>query len=206
MQVTGQVGTTGPIASGGPASPIRQGNYGEAIFSELNGRYYELAIRGQVFLAINSAAQALSVASGTYTGLAVANPSGSGKNLVILEALWATTIVPTAAGAVVLGYAATVTLTTGNSTGPIASVIGSGAASVAKVGASCTFGAAPTILRPSIGIGWSSAAGFCGFQFKDDIGGAIILPPGQAICIEAITTAITGVGAFAWAELSSTVL
>jgi hypothetical protein len=206
MQVTGQVGSTGPVASGGPASPLRQGNYGEAIFSELNGRYYELAIRGQVFLAINSAAQALSVASATYTGLAVANPSGSGKNLVILEALWATTIVPTAAGAVVLGYAPTVTLTTGSSTGPIASVIGSGAASVAKVGASGALGSAPTILRPFIGVGWASALSFASFQYKDDIGGAIIIPPGQLICIEAITTAITGIAAFAWAELSSTVL
>jgi hypothetical protein len=206
MQTTGQIGPAGPIASGSPSVAYRQGNYGELMFSELNGRYYEQSIRGNVFIAVNNAAQALSVASGTYTGLSLGNPTGSGKNFVILEAIWATTIVPTAAGAVVLGYAPYVAPGGAAATGPISTVIGLGANSVAKVGSTTTFGAAPTIVRPMVGIGWSSAVGLSSFQYKDDIGGAVIIPPGYSFCIEAITTAITGIASFAWAELSATIL
>ena len=183
----------------------RAGKGGETMVSELNGRYYEQAYRGNMFYAVNSAAQALSLSgTTTYTGLAVANPTGSGKNLAIDEIIWVTTIAPTGVGAVIVGTSATVALTTGSSSGPAGTscLIGGGSGSVAKVGASCTLGGNPTFLRPLIGIVESSAAGYATVGYKDDVGGGLIVAPGQQIELVAITTAITGVGYISWVELT----
>lgn len=205
-----QFGQVGPqqVASG-TNTIVRQGNAGETIVTELNSRLYEQGIRGNRFYAVNSAAQALSLTSTTtYTGLALANPTGSGKNLIIDRVGWATTIAPTGVGAVVLGTSATVALTTGSSSGPGGTtvVLGSGNASVAKVGASCTLGANPTFIRPILGVVESTAAGYLALNAELDVAGDIIVPPGQQIEIAAVTTAITGVAYISWTEVSSTVL
>lgn len=202
MQLQMDVGPQ--ILADGSLATLRGAKTGELVVSELQGRYYENSYRNNVFYAVNSAAQALSLSSTTtYTGLTVANPTASGKNLVLLEAIWCTTLAPTAVGAVILGTGATVTQTTGSSTGPVSNILGNGTASVAKVGASCTYGANPAFLRPFIGIPFISAAGNGngGLQYKDDIGGAIIVPPGQQVSFVAVTTAITGIGYFSWAEV-----
>lgn len=208
QQITGQIGAQGPLGSGSPASPIRQGNLGDVIISELNGKYYEQALRGNMFYAVNSAAQALSLSSTTtYTGLTVANPTGSGKNLHICKAGWATTIAITGVGAVVLGTGATVAQTTGSSTGPVPTLLGAGTSSVAKVGASCTYGANPAILRPLVGIHWITGGTSTGaFQAMEDIAGEIIVAPGQQVSLVSVTTANTGIGFISWIELSSTIL
>src|ERR1035437_9900807 len=122
------------------------GEYSELLVTELQGRYYENAYRGIKFYAVTTAAQALSVASSTFTGLVVQNPGGSGKNLAISEIIWATSLAVTGLGAVVLAYGASTTagaliaLTTGNSSGPsgVPALLGNSAKSVANVGASCT--------------------------------------------------------------------
>lgn len=192
----------------------RGGRKGTGLVQDGGGRYEEAAYRGAMFYAVNTAAQALSVASSTYTGLVVQNPVGSGKNLALLELMWATTLTFTGVGAVILGWGGTtnagvpVALTTGNSSGPtgLASLIGSNAASVAKVGASCTWavngaGAAPTFLRPMIGVPWIIAASQSWILHKDEIAGALIIPPGVQVGIEAITTAVTGIGYISWEEI-----
>ena len=56
------------------------GEFSELLVNELQARYYQNAYRGNSFYAVNTAAQALSVASSTYTGLVVQNPAASGKN------------------------------------------------------------------------------------------------------------------------------
>lgn len=193
---------------------LRGSRKGGLVSQDVGGRYEEAAYRGVMFYAVNTAAQALSVASSTYTGLVVQNPVGSGKNLALLELIWNTTLTFTGVGAVVLGWGGTTTagvpvaLTTGNSSGPtgLATLIGSNAASVAKVGASCTWSvngaaAAPTILRPMIGVPWITAVGQSWIQYKDEIAGALIVPPGVQVGIEAITTAVTGFGYISWEEI-----
>lgn len=183
----------------------RAGKNNEAMVTELNGRYYEQGYRGNMFYAVNSAAQAVSLSSTTtYTGLAVANPTGSGKNLILLEAIWCTTIAITGIGAVILGTSPTVALTTGSSSGPkgTSTLLGGGSASVATVGASCTLGGNPTFLRPFVGISWVTAGTTQTFQqYKDEIAGALIIAPGQQVEFVSVTTANTGVGYFSWAEL-----
>src|SRR5271154_3134087 len=151
LQVSGQTYKTG---ANGPAFP--QDQQGGVLVSEFNPRYYVNTYQGVTFFAANTAAQALSVASATYTGLAVANPAGSGKNLVLIDAAFGLQTLQTGFSAVVLAYAPTVALTTGNSSGPggLSTVVAGGAASVAKVGASAALGAAPTIVRILAGAQW----------------------------------------------------
>lgn len=180
---------------------------------DAHGRYQEAALQGTLFYANNTAAQALSVASATYTGLVVQNPLGSGKNLVILEIIWVGSIVATGTGAIVIGWGNSqvagvpVALTTGNSSGPkgLPAIIGAPSNSVASVGASCTWGvlgasAAPTIIRPLIGAPWVTATAQNLYMGKDEIAGALVLPPGTQIGLEAITTANTGFGYMSWDE------
>lgn len=187
----------------GSITTARGDKQGNTTVTEVNPRYYENNYRGLTFYAVNSAAQALSLTgTTTYTGLTVANPTGSGKNLILLEAIWCTTIAPTGVGAIILATGATAAQTTGNSTGPVSTTLGSGAGSVAKVGASCTYGANPTFLRPFIGVPWVTATGNGNMgQNKDEIAGSIIVAPGQQVSFVAVTTAITGIGYFSWAEL-----
>ena len=138
----------------------------------------------------------------TYTGLTVGNPANSGKNLVLVEAIWSTTIAPTGVGAIILGTGAVVAQTAGNSTGPKLAFIGTGTASVATVGASCTYGANPSFLRPFIGVPWVTGTGNGNMgEFKDEIARSLIVPPGQQVSFVAVTTAITGIGYFSWLEL-----
>jgi hypothetical protein len=199
IQISGQ-----NYKTGSPGQALPQDQQNALLVSEFNARYYVTNYAGNVFFAANTASQALSVASGTYTGLAVANPTGSGKNLIILDAAFGLQTLQTGFSAVALGYAATVALTTGSSTGPagLSAICGGGAASVAKVGASATLGAAPTIMRILAGAQWVTTGTTSNIQIvKDEIAGLAIVPPGQLFCIEAITTAVTGLAHFTWAEL-----
>jgi hypothetical protein len=203
-------------AQDGTYPELRGTRKGGLAAQDMGGRYEEASYRGAMFYAVNTAAQALSVASSTYTGLVVQNPLGSTKNLSLLEVIFATSIAVTGVGSVVMGWGGTTTagvpvvLTTGNSSGPVGltTLLGSSVASVAKVGASCTWSvngaaAAPTILRPLIGVSWVTAGTTQTFsQYKDEIAGGLIVPPGAQVCIEAITTAITGFSYISWEEIA----
>lgn len=215
MIIEGLVGPQSLVS--GAVARARLGFDGGVVTQDAHGRYQEAAQRGTLFYANNTAAQALSVASATYTGLVLQNPLGSGKNLVILEVIWVGSIVATGTGAIVLGWGGTqvagvpVALTTGNSSGPSgqSGQIGANLASIAKVGASCTWAvlgasAAPTILRPLIGAPWITATAQNLYMGKDELAGGLIVPPGVQIGIEAITTANTGFGYYSWEEVPIT--
>lgn len=179
---------------------------GEAPVSQWLPKYGALAWSGLLYTVGHSAAQALSINSTTFTGLAISNPAGSGKNLVIVDAsfgvaaaLAAVAIVPR------LGYAAVVALTQGNATSNkgLPTLVGSGGGSVALCGASGTLTAAPTTLRALGGLQWVTGAGGAGGQLyaKDEVAGAIIIPPGQMLTLDALVAAATVVASFTWAEL-----
>jgi hypothetical protein len=197
LQISGQ-----NIKTGAPGAAFPQDQQTNLLLSEANPRYYQNAYSGLMFFAANTAAQALSVASATYTGLAVANPANSGKNLVLVDAAFGLQTLQTGFSAVVLGYAATVALTVGNSAGPLSVIAGGGASSVAKVGASGALGAAPTIARIMAGAQWVTTGTTSNIQIvKDEIAGGLIIPPGQLVCIEAVTTAVSGLAHMTWIEL-----
>ena len=208
-------GAIGPVvgADGSPARE-RMTKDGALVTVDGHGRYTEANYRGNVFYGTNTAAQALSVASSTYTGLIIQNPVNNTKNFAVLEVSWATSIAPTGVGSVVLGWGTAQTagvplaLTTGNSSGGtgVSAFLGTSVRSTAQVGASCTFSvngaaAAPTILRPLFGVPWVTAVGNSNAHCHYDFGGTIVIAPGYNLCIEAITTALTGFGYISWEEI-----
>lgn len=62
--------------------PVRGGQMGDVIVSELHGRYYETNYRKNLYAAY-AAAQTLAAAGTAMTGLQLYNPTNSGVNLVI---------------------------------------------------------------------------------------------------------------------------
>lgn len=201
-QINGQVYPIGPLGTGVGDTPFAQDKQGALLETPLNPRYYAQNYLGAMFFASNTAAQALSVASTTYTGLAVGNPVGSQKNLVIIDCGFGLQTLQTGFSAIVIGTAAVVALTAGNSQGPFPCIAGASFTSVATVGASGTLGAAPRITRILAGAQWVTTGTTSNIQnVKDEIAGALIVPPGQLVCIEAITTAVTGLAHFTWLEL-----
>ena len=203
MQIVGQVGLQGQKLANGVNAPLSQGSFGEMLASEVMGRYYTLAYNGLVFTACNNAAQALVlVATAGQTGLFLANPPGSGKNFSLLEAIWMNDAAFTGFSLVGLSYGAYVAPGGTASNGPTNALIGTGANSVAKIGSTLTFGAASTLLRPLLGGYWvTTGANAASVGVKDEVAGALIIPPGQAIGFTALTTVSSGVGMFTWAEV-----
>jgi hypothetical protein len=203
-----QVGPSGKAADG--VSGQLRGLYDRTVgVADTHGRYQEATIRGAVNACVNSAAQALSLTgTTTYTGMVVYNTPNSGKNLVLLEAIYApTSTIVTSGGAIILfsqAVAATLpTLTTTNvSTSPFSTFMGGGVASAAKVASSCTLAANPIFLRPLASMQFSGTPATVQLaQVKDEIGGSIVIPPGAGVGIVAVTTAITGIAYLSWEEV-----
>lgn len=200
----GQVGEVRTVAGTNPA--YRQGPYAEQIVNDIgHGRYFEAARLGRLFLVANTAVQALSVGSATATGLILSNPLGSGKALILLQASFAPSIDETADTVVALFLndnvaAAAVTHTTPLTPKP--ATCGSGLTPSGKADSAATLPAAPTLIRPLLGGGWATAAGFSQSPAAMDlVDGQLVLLPNTALSIQALTTAITGIGGMAWAEV-----
>ncbi len=173
--------------------------------ADAHGRYQDAASRGNLFLASNVGAQAVSVAlTTTYTGLCVSNPLGNTKNLVILGAQYALTVAPAGIASLHLigGYSATANVT---HTTPLASpgvqnaLLGIGPASSAKADSAATI-TNPGYLLP-MGSGFTAAALYATTPLWVDLGGLIVVPPGAWIAWGALT-AVTGFGGFAWEEVA----
>lgn len=184
------------IASDGSVIGTRAGRLGDSIVSELNGRYYEQASRGRLFLAtaIVTAPVIFSTAAGTG-GPLIWNPPTSGVNVSVLAVTCGITVVTTVAAALGL------TGNTGQTSAPAsttaidsrqAALIG-GQSSVStpyRVGTPTNAGGfffplldlhTGALTVDSLGLGWI------------DIGGAVICPPGAWVSIAASATASTTV-------------
>jgi hypothetical protein len=195
----------GPQVLADGASPLpRGGRTGEVSVADAHGRYNEAVKRGNVYIAHNVAAQAVSVAlATTYTGLCLSNPLGSGKDLILLAAQFAITVAEVAIASqhLIGGYSATTSVT---HTTPLAApgiqnaYLGGGNAPVGKVDSSATI-PTPGYLLPLRSGFTAGALGGPAMGQIVDLGGLIIVPPGGFIAIGALT-AITGFGALVWEE------
>jgi len=103
-------------AAEGTKNPLRSQTDGSLIVMNGGGSLQEAAIAGRLFSVANQAAVAVTAnLNTTWTGLGVANPTGSGKLLVIHEFGWSTNVVNPAEGVVGLmmatdtGFAAALT-------------------------------------------------------------------------------------------------
>ena len=161
--------------------------------------------QGKVFTAANTAAVALTAVATTTTGLVVFNPYGSGKKLIMLDWGFASSVVGTGVGnlglAVMPANATAVTNTT-----PIvvqsADGTGAGLQSVARASSSATLPAAGVAVKWLGGNIWvTGGTGDHPYQWSGRLDGGIILVPGSAIQFTIVTTVMTGLGSFTWAEV-----
>jgi hypothetical protein len=90
MQIQGIVGAPQASYAQGSTPPLRQGQLGDLIVSELHGKYYEAAYRGNLFsVGMNNtalSANTISLTATTTPIIGVWNPLSSNVNLVMNKA------------------------------------------------------------------------------------------------------------------------
>jgi len=181
------------------------GNSGELIVQELNGRYYEQALRGNVFIYSTAAAGlALIVAAITGNHPSIWNPTGSGYNFIPISMTLGYVSGNNAPGSLALFYTANAgsaigtaaPVVTWTNVAPVNALIGGGRASAMKWSpAISTYTAVPTWLC-TLGISLFTgvaATATTPFQLRYDFDGTVVLPPGNALhltSIQATTTAV----------------
>ena len=199
VKVTGNAGGM-TYNEGQDDVPLRMGRQGEAVVTQHHGKYYNQAVRGNLFYAANQAAQAVSVAlATTYTGLCVSNPVGSGVNLSLLRVGIALQAAPAAIAPIglIAGYSATANVTHTNALTPANLFLG-GNTPLAKADDQATI-STPVWIAQLVG-GFTAAALFGTSPSLVDIDGAIVVPPGGFVCIGALT-AVTGLFSMWWEEV-----
>ena len=196
MLIQGQVGAPSSQASIAPGTnpPIRQGQLGDVIASQLHGRYYEATYRQSVFstfvngLSIGVATTYNSpLTAGTGTPIiGIYNPIGSGKNLSLIRVqntptsgtsggplLW--NIIPNPQSITAATNATAYNMGTLTQTG-----------SVTKIWNATAITGSPSNGVPFRDIaGPSSAASVVGAiqTYMEEIAGSIIVPPGSMIAM-----------------------
>ncbi len=203
IPVSGQVGEQ-VVGKGVTSQPLRQGGLADMIVSACQGRYYELARAGRVFVAqaIVTAPVVYTTAAGTG-GPIIWNGTSTVMG-VILAASFGLTVVSTVAAA--LG----ITGNTGQTADPAGTAID---------GTRCTYLGGPTSALKAYRVATVTVAGNFLLPFAQlhtgaltvdnatmgwvDIGGSVIVPPNCWASIAASATATTTVGQFGlmWAEV-----
>lgn len=182
----------------GSNNMLRQGASGDQMVSTLHGELYELAVRGKLFSVCNQAAVTTTAAlATTFTGLAIANPSTSGVNLVIRRFM---------VSQVAVGAAASVGIMVGSGAAAGALTVRNckvgGAASVTTASAGATI-ATPVLERIYGSVGSLATTGY-GLQNGIDakVDGGLIIPPGYyAASYTTIATTTSLIFGFIWEEI-----
>ena len=213
MLIQGQVGAPALNASLGPGAnpPVRQGNMGDLIVSELHGRFYETNYRGALFgAALNSitvASTNVTPVNGTNTTplFTIFNPIGSGKNISIVK--FVQSLVSGTPGGPLLWNTLALPQTVTNSTFTVPfnmySLVQAG--SVAKCWTQQAIGSATvagTAFRTAGGFA-ASAAGAGVATYTEEYAGDFIIPQGSAVSLVATATGTSHVfsGFLEWEEL-----
>jgi hypothetical protein len=200
--------------SDGNTYDILQGRQGEQIVTELHGKYYAQAQRGNLFIGSSPiAGVAIPISTSTSPTPCLWNPAGSGKNAILVSYYIGYSGGTGVVGA--LGYYAVTGAGAAIGTGapfsafaattPTNALIGAGNASVMKWSSTgtCTLTTAGTLVR-GFGVGQSapvSAGTSIWGLYVDQFDGTMIVPPGVAIYPAA--TAASGdtfVQTFIWYE------
>lgn len=189
----------------------RAGQLGDTIVSELHGRYYETNYRGNVFLLSVSTAAAITAYTGGAGGtpmLAVFNPVGSGKNLVISKVSIGNVVAATAAGTVAFGlyFGTTATITQATTVAPwsMSTQLQSGSVATGFRNVALTSGSAANNVLSLGSYYWATAAGVADiFNNAIDFEGALIIPPGAYVALggSSALTSATWIGSIMWEEV-----
>lgn len=221
-----QVGPVAPSIGDGIQSALRSGRQGDQIVSELHGRFYEQAYRGNLFKAGTVAITALSAntittatsATGTPI-IGVWNPVGSGKNLILLQATlqaFANTLTtPVGPGAFIwLTSLNNSAISTGSVPFNMSTLAQSGSVAKAFMGGvaltgltnvmvttfASDFGNATALTHGTITATSATLSSVGGVQNFD---GSVLVPPGAVIGLynTTSTTTFSAVGAILWEEV-----
>ena len=178
----------------------RLGQQGDLIVSELHGRYYEQAVRKNVFFSL-SVARATSLVTTAMIGNIVYNPPDSGVNLSLLK--WQSQVIVTSATltgvGLAVGYQPTTptTVTAADATGSTYLQQPTLLTGKAKAYAIATVLIAPvmvTMLHHN-----TAAINTVGIdQASGDFEGQFIVPPGAFICVAAAGAAAAASGHTSW--------
>lgn len=177
----------------------RAGKQGDQIQSKLHGDLYEQAYRGNLFSVANQAAVTTTAGlATTFTGLAVANPAGSGVNLVMRHFQCAQFAVGAAGaiGVMVGAGAAAGSLTVRNAK------VGGPASATTTASAGATI-ATPVLERIVGSVGSLATTGYgLAPAISYDFEGSLIIPPGYFVAsfTSAVTTSALLFG-FTWEEV-----
>jgi hypothetical protein len=203
QNLVGQVGSTATAQNpDNTVANLMLGRQGDALVSEVHGKYYAQVSRGRVFSAVKSAGSLLLAPAGTTGGLTLYNPVGSGVNLELIEV----SVVPTTATGVVAGisleYGAPPT--SGGTAVTAANMLIAGtnsfvAQGLVKTGATIV---AMTLLMNLPVFIQTTANILQGSALTYRFDGAVVIGPGGAVNVVATVTQSTnvvGVG-YIWAE------
>jgi len=185
-------------ADGALVTP-RSGRQGDQLVSNLHGKFYEQVMRGNVFGVSNQTPVTTTAAlATTFTGLAIANPSTSGVNLVLLRFNVAQVAVgaASAVGIMTGAGAAAGALTVRNRK------VGTTLASVTTASAGATI--ATPVLEGVFGQVGSLATTGYGLTpgLVVDLEGSIIIPPGYfAASYTSVATTTSLIFGFVWEEV-----
>lgn len=189
----------------------RSGQLGDAIISELHGRYYETTYRGNSFLLSVSTAAAVTAFTGAAGGtpmIALFNPSGSGRNAVLNKVSVGNVVAASAAGTVHFGlyFGTTAAITQATTTTPwsMGTQLQSGSVVTGFRNVALTSSSAANNMIPLATYYWATAAGAALVTGGPmDLEGAIIIPPGAYAALggSAALTSATWVGSMQWEEV-----
>lgn len=189
----------------------RSGQLGDAIISELHGRYYETTYRSNLFLLSVSTAAAVTAYSGGAAGtpmLCLFNPVGSGRNAVLNKVSVGNVVASSAAGTVSFGlfFGTTATITQATTTTPsnMLTQLQSGSVMTGFRNVALTSGSAASNAIALSSYYWATAAGV-GLVSNGvfDLEGAVIIPPGSYAAVggSAALTSATWIGSMQWEEV-----
>lgn len=201
LTLVGAVGVA--TAADGATPPVRMGKGGEIDVSELQARYYEQTYRGNVWTASNAASTSSAGLATTYTGgVCVSNPAGSTRNLVILKASMALTVISAAVttGGLIAGWSQAGVVTHTTALTPLSNLIGSQGVSVAKADQAATLVGTPYWIAPGCFGATPQAVG--AFADVIDFEGSIIVGPGGYVATgtSIASPALAVLASISWVE------
>lgn len=169
----------------------------------MNQWFLDQARLGNMYHACSAGAVTLSTVNVTLTGLALSNPPGSGKNLIVESVGFAPSTAP--AGASVVGIAIstapdeTATIHTTPMVIHNAKAAGDTTAGVAFADAAATLPSTPLWFRPMAGV--VAGSSITPTKYKDETQGSIIIVPGAQLSLSYLTTAAIGIASITWVEV-----
>jgi hypothetical protein len=212
MLMQGQITSSVPTARASGNPNVLQMQLGELGVSEVLPRFTALTWSGQVFSYSVTTAAAITAYTGGAAGqpmIAAFNPSGSGKNLIVLGANYGNVVAASAAGTVAWGLyfgqtAATSVAQTVYATNNL-NLNAQGSVTKVYANVALTGSTALTNVMPLGSYYWATAAGATLVTQASPIEmpGYLIVPPGSMVALggSSALTSATWIGNLTWAEI-----